>query len=147
MCNFKIDSSIMLNRLVKRIEEIIMTTLIILMVIVVSLSVIELGWILLKDIISPPVFLLEVNELLEVFGIFLLVLIGIELLETLKVYISKKELRAEIILLVAIIAIARKVITLDLKSLPGDSMLGIAAITLSLTAGYYVLKKLHSQNE
>lgn len=67
------------------------------MVIVVSLSVIELGWILLKDVISPPVLLLEVNELLEVFGIFLLVLIGIELLETLKVYISRKELRAEIV--------------------------------------------------
>lgn len=137
----------MLNRLIKRIETIIMATLIIMMVIVVSLSVIELGWILLKDIISPPVFILEVNELLEVFGMFLLVLIGIELLETLKVYISRKELRAEIIILVSIIAIARKVITLDLKNLEGDSMLGIAAITLSLTAGYYVLKKLHSQDE
>lgn len=136
----------MLNHLVKRIEEIIMTALIIMMIIVVTLSAIELGWILLKDILSSPVLILDVNELLEVFGTFLLVLIGIELLETLKVYISKKELRAETIVLVAIIALARKVITLDLKSLPGDSMLGIAAFTLSLTVGYYVLKKLHSQD-
>lgn len=136
----------MLDHLVKRIEEIIMVVLIIMMLVVVILSVIELGWILLKDIISPPVLILEINELIEIFGTFLLVLIGIELLETLKVYISKKELRAETIVLVALIALARKVITLDLKSLPGESMLGIAAITLSLTVGYYVIKKLHSQN-
>ncbi len=136
----------MFNHLVKKIEEIMMVILTIMMLIVVILSVVELGWILFKDILSPPILILEFEELLEIFGTFLLVLIGIELLETIKVYVTKKELRAEIIVLVAIIALARKVITLDVKTLPSEAMLGIAAITLALTTSYYVFKKLHSKD-
>ena len=49
------------------------------MVVVVLLSTIELGWIIIRDIVTAPVILLEIDELLEIFGFFLLVLIGIEL--------------------------------------------------------------------
>lgn len=136
----------MFNHLIKKIEQIMMVLLTIMMLVVVILSVVELGWVLLKDIISPPILILEFEELLEIFGAFLLVLIGIELLETIKVYITKKELRAEIIVLVAIIALARKVITLDVKTLPAETMIGIAAITLALTTSYYVFMKLHPKD-
>jgi hypothetical protein len=54
------------------------------MAVVVVLSVVDLAWVLIKDIISPPLALLDVDELLDIFGVFLSVLIGIELLETLK---------------------------------------------------------------
>jgi hypothetical protein len=37
-----------------------------------EIATVELGWVLLKDILSPPILLLEVDELLEVFGFFLL---------------------------------------------------------------------------
>jgi len=42
---------------------------------------------------------------------------------------------------VAIIAIARKVIILDVKDLSGLALLGIAAIILALSIGYYLIKK------
>lgn len=134
----------MLNQIVKKLEEIMMAILTVMMLIVVVLSIVELGWLLVRDIISPPVFILGIDELLDVFGMFLLVLIGIELLETLKIYIHKREIRAEVILLVAIIALSRKIITLDIKTVSGMSMLGIAAITVSLTAGYYTIKKINN---
>ena len=51
---------------------------------VVVLAVADLAWVLVEGVISPPVVLLDVDELLDLFGMFLLVLIGIELLETLK---------------------------------------------------------------
>ncbi|MCZ7359255.1 MAG: phosphate-starvation-inducible PsiE family protein, partial [Candidatus Methanoperedens sp.] len=70
----------------KKFEKIIVMFLAVMMSLVVLLSVIELGWILLNDIITPPVFLLNINELLDIFGLFLLVLIGIELLYTIKEY-------------------------------------------------------------
>ena len=39
---------------------------------------------------SPPLLLLEIDELLESFGLFMLVLIGIELLETIvKTYLHQ----------------------------------------------------------
>ena len=47
----------------------------------------------------------------------------------------------EVVLSVAIIAIARKVIILDVKDLAPLTLLGIAAITFCLCAGYYLLRK------
>ena len=65
---------------IKNFEKFIILTLVIMMALVLLLSTIELGWIILKDIFSPPFFLLEIEELLEIFGLFLLVLIWVELL-------------------------------------------------------------------
>ncbi len=61
----------------KKFEKTIVASLMVMMALVLLLSTIELGWIILNDIISPPVFLLNINELLELFGLFMLVLIGI----------------------------------------------------------------------
>ena len=66
---------------------------------------------------------------------------GLELIETIKVYLVEESIHIEIICLVAIVAVARKVIILDLYKLPPVSLLGIAAIILALTIGYYFLKK------
>ena len=131
----------MLN-LLKRFEHYIILTLILMMMVVVLLSTIELGWLLIKDIITPPVVLLEIDELLELFGFFMLVLIGLELLETIRVYYVEHSVHAEIVIKVAMIAIARKIIILDVKDLPSLTLIGIAAIVLALSAAYFVIKRL-----
>jgi uncharacterized membrane protein (DUF373 family) len=90
-------------------------------------------------------FVLEVSELLDIFGLFMLVLIGIELLETImKTYLTQGMPHYEVVLSVAIIAIARKVIILDLKEVGSSSLLGIAAIILALSAGYYLMRRSHA---
>ena len=95
---------------IKQFEKIIILALVIMMALVLLLSTVELGWIIIKDISSEPVFLLEINELLEIFGLFMLVLIGVELLETIvKTYMSQTTDHAQIVIAVAIIAITRKV--------------------------------------
>lgn len=126
---------------IQRFERLITTLLIGMMATVVLLSVIDLAWLLIKDIITPPILLLEVNELLDLFGLFLLVMIGIELLETLRTYVREREIRAEVIILVALIALARKVVTLDIKALPSLSLLGMAAIIVSLGIAYPTPRK------
>jgi len=126
---------------IKKFEKMIILSLVVMMTLVVLLSTLELGWIIIKDIITPPLFLLEIDELLEIFGLFMLVVIGIELLETVtKSYLEKNVNHAKIVIAVAIIAIARKVIILDVKDFPGTSLLGIAAIILTLSIGYYLIK-------
>lgn len=130
---------------VKKFERVMTTVLMGLMAIVVVLAIADLGWVLIKDIISPPLVLLDVDELLDVFGMFLLVLIGIELLETLKAYVREREVRAEVIILVAMIALARKIITLDLKAVPSVSLLGIAAIIVGLGITYYLVRRMRSR--
>ena len=61
--------------------------------------------------------LMSEAELLNTFGIFLSVLIALELVETVEVYFKDHEIHAEIVLLVALIALARKVVLLDIHSL------------------------------
>jgi len=125
----------------EKVERVIVLSLLVMMVAVVLLSAIELGWIILKDIITPPIFLLEIDELLEVFGMFLLVLIGIELLETVKMYLTQKTVHVEIVFTVALIAVARKVIILDVKDLSSLTLIGIGVIIFALSAGYYLIKR------
>jgi uncharacterized membrane protein (DUF373 family) len=125
----------------KKFERFIITGLIIMMVIVVFLATIELGWIIIQDIISQPVLLLEVSELMEIFGFFLLVLIGIELLETIKAYLIDGLVHVEIVLEVALIAIARKVIILDIAQYDGFRLLSLAALLVTVSIGFFMVKR------
>ena len=133
--------------LIKKFERIIVTTLIVMMAVTILLATVELGWLIIKDVITPPIILLEIDELLDIFGLFLLVLLGIELASTLKTYLTEKEIHVEVVFTVALIAIGRKVIILDVKEISSLSLLGIAAIIISLSIGYFLVKlTLHRGN-
>jgi len=134
-------------KFLKTFERMIITTLIVMMVVTILLATIELGWLIIKDIISPPVILLEINELLDIFGLFLLVLLGIELVSTLKTYLTENEVHVEVVFAVALIAIGRKVIILDVKEISSLSLLGIAAIIISLSVGYYLVKRVFHRKD
>jgi uncharacterized membrane protein (DUF373 family) len=125
----------------EKIEKLIVLSLLGMMVSVVLLSTIELGWLIVTDIITPPILILEIDELLDIFGMFLLVLIGVELLETVKMYLTKKTVHVEVVFTVAMIAIARKVIILDVKELSSLTLIGIGVITFALSAGYYLVRR------
>jgi uncharacterized membrane protein (DUF373 family) len=130
-----------MEKALKKFDKLIVMLLIVMMAVTVFLSTLELGYILIKDIATPPVALLDINQLLEVFGMFMLVLIGIELLETMKTFMMENIIRVRVIFTVALIAVSRKVIILDVKKLPSLTLIGIAAIIMGLAAGYFLLKR------
>ena len=130
----------------QRFEKVIIVALAIMMGVVVLLAVIELAFILVRDVVSPPIIILEIGELLELFGLFLLVLIGIELLETLKAYIVDHVIRVHVVFSVSLIAVARKVIILDIEKIPSLKLVGIAAIIIALSFGYFFIKKIDSNS-
>jgi len=114
------------------------------MALVLGLATLDLAWLIIKDVWQPPHLLLSVDQLLDIFGLFMLVLIGIELLETIiKTYLTQGQPHYEVVLSVAIIAIARKVIILDIKEVDSLSLIGIASIVIALTTGYFLMKKSH----
>jgi len=128
-------------------ERFITGALVIMMASVVLLATVELAWVLGKDVLTPPIFLLELDELLELFGQFLLVLIGIELLHSMKIYIKRRVIHLEAMLVVALIAMARKIVVLEPKALPEGTLLGVAAIVLALTLGYYLVRRSRSEKD
>ena len=80
----------MVTRLLKKFEHVVIVSLIIMMIVVVLISTVELAYIIVIDIILAPIFWLEIDDLLDIFGFFLLILIGVELLETIKGYLAQK---------------------------------------------------------
>lgn len=134
-------STARLNSVVKTVERYIIKTLIGLMTLLLVIATIQLGYMVFKNIIESDVFILDLDVLMDLFGVFLLVLIGIELLDTIKVYFKKHDIHVEVVMLVALIAIARKVILLDFDKYSGFEVLGIASIVLALSLGYYFIKK------
>jgi uncharacterized membrane protein (DUF373 family) len=130
-----------MQEFLKKFEHMIVISLISMMIVVVLLATIELGWIIIRDIITPPIIFLEINELLEIFGFFLLVLIGIELLETIKAYLITNVVHVEIVLEVALIAIARKVIILDIEKYESLTLVGMAALISAVALAFFVIKR------
>ncbi len=132
----------MLYEKLKEFKKVVITVLTLMMALVLLLSTIELGWVIIKDIITPPLLLLDIDELLDIFGLFMLVIIGVELLETvMKTYLMESVNHIEVVLGVAIIAIARKVIILDIKEVSSLTLIGVGVIIISLLAGYFLLKR------
>lgn len=129
-----------LRRAVRTFERIVVLVMLAMMMLVVALSTVELAWIVIRDIVEAPILLLEVNDLLEIFGFFLLVLIGLELLEIIKAYQKDQAVQLGIVLEVALIAIARKVIVLDLSEHDGVSVLAVAALIVALSIAWALEK-------
>ena len=126
---------------IRKFEKIMYIALIILLGGVVIFSIAELVWILYESLFLTSVYRLENKELLDIFGFFLLVVIGIEILDTLKAYLRENVIHVEIVILVAVIAIARKVIILDPATSDGGLMAGMGVIVVGLGIAYYLIKK------
>jgi len=135
-----------MEKILIKFEKCIVMVLLIMMMLAILISTIELGVLLIRQFLHPPRFLLDINELLEVFGFFLLVLIGLELLKTVQSFLEDDEIHVEVVLLVAIIAVARKIIIFDYKSLTPQMLISIAAIIVALSAGFYLVKKTFSSS-
>lgn len=130
-----------MNQILKIFEKAIILALMIMMVVVVIVSTVELGRVLVIDLLDFSGNLIDINHLLDIFGFFLLILIGVELLETIKAYLAEHVVHVEIVTEVALIAIARKVIILDIKEMELDMLLGVAALIVAIAVAYYLQKR------
>jgi uncharacterized membrane protein (DUF373 family) len=77
----------------------------------------------------------------EVFTGFLMILIGLELMKTIAMYLDERVVHVEVVLSVAMIAIARHVIDMDLSTVPPLNLIGTGIVIFALAVGYYYFKK------
>ena len=134
-------------RIVETIEKLIIRALVILLLLAMVLGTIELGRVTILEVFAPPFLLLDISKVFEGFGLALVILIGLELLRVLKLFLVEDKIKPEIIVEIAVIAICNKIITLDTKHTSGDVLLGIAAILIGLSVGYYVFRFKASNKE
>lgn len=112
---------------------------------VIFAMVIQLWFMFSTDLVDRVRSIDSVPELIKsvqtAFSGVLLIIVGLELMETLRVYFKSHRIRLETILAVAIIAIGRHVINLDVEHMEGASLIGVAAVVLVLTGGYFLVRR------
>lgn len=93
------------------------------------------------DFYNNETVLISLDTLMDSFGAFLLILIGIELLETIKVYLKQNIVHVEVVVLVAIIALARKIVIINIEEMPFNTTIGMALLIIALAVAYFLIKK------
>ena len=79
----------------------------------------------------------------SVFGEILTLLIALEFNHTLQYVVKRQQsiIQTQVVLLIALLAIARKFIVLDLGSVDAAQLLGLAAVTLGLGIAYWLIRE------
>ena len=128
-------------KFIRHISRFLIWSIIIVMSIILLLAFLDILYVIWEKVITPPILIIDANELMSILSIFLLLLIGLELLETVKTYLKEDVVHVEFIVLVAITAVARKAIVWDFKKYTTEELISLAIIILSLGITYFLVKK------
>jgi uncharacterized membrane protein (DUF373 family) len=99
-----------------------------------------------RDIIAYPTGNITSDQVFAIFGNLLLILIGLELMHTVKVYLVDHTVHVEVILAVALVALARKVIVFNLKDYQG-TVVGLALLIAALAGSHWLLLRRNSEDK
>ena len=127
-------------KIIHRVENIVSKILSVALVIVIIVSVFDLMVVLVKDLFGTKPYGLFTQTLIEIFGLFLNILIALELLENITSYLKKHIVQVELVVVTALIAVARKVIIFDSTKYPKEDLIALAVASLALAASYGIIR-------
>lgn len=113
----------------------------ILVVVVILFAIFDTGYVIYSKLLTPPFMILDVGDLLDVFSAELVVLIAIEIYSNVSLYLTADVIHVKLVVATALMAIARKVITLDDKELDALYFLGYSGLGLAFGVTYWLLSR------
>ena len=116
----------------------------VLMVVVIALGTVDVVFELYYALSEPPYFHLDVNEMFKAFGAFMVVLIAIEIFINIRLYLGSSTLPMKLVLGTALMAIARKVIVLDIEKTDAQYVFAIGVVVIALGVAYWLVGKTNS---
>ena len=129
---------------VESFEVLVSKVLAVLMVVVIIVAIVDLGTFLVKELFTTPYG--EINRtLFKIFGLFLNILIAMEILENITGYLKKHVLQVELVIVTSLIAVARKIIILDLEKVKGMDIIGLGIAILALSTSYLIIRASNSR--
>lgn len=135
----------MSNSLIKKFEVVVFYILSAIIVLYIAVEIIELvyqfGNALITTGDTTTRLLITKEQTALILPVFFNILIAIELFDTFNIYIKEHSIKVQSILLIGLMAIGRKLLILDIGHQDGLSNIGIASIIISLSLGYYLVKK------
>ena len=95
-----------------------------------------------STLVSRAVAPLDHKVFQAVFGEIMTLLIALEFNHTLQYAVTRRQsiIQTKVVLLIALLAIARKFIILDVHTTTPGELLGLAAVTLALGATYWLVR-------
>lgn len=112
------------------------------MILVIIVATIDLIRIIIVDLALDPRILLN-RGLFEIFGMFLNILIALEILENITAYLRSHVIQVELVIVTSLVAIARKIIILDLDKTTGLSIIGLGVAIIALSTSYLIIRISH----
>jgi uncharacterized membrane protein (DUF373 family) len=111
------------------------------LLVVLVAAFIDIAYEIYQKILAPPILVVDASGLMSLFSLVLVLLIGLELIETVKAYLDEDVIHVELVVLVAIIAIARKIIVWDFEKFSHIDLFSLAAMTTALGVTYFLIKR------
>jgi uncharacterized membrane protein (DUF373 family) len=137
------------DKLISIVERVTIAALRVLIAVLAVGATILLFVLMARNLIAEAAGVASISDLFPAMqrslGGVLVVVLALELLETLKTYFVDHHIRVEVILVVAIIAVGRHVIQIDFEHTPGIVLLGLSSVIIALTSGYFLVGKMHTK--
>jgi uncharacterized membrane protein (DUF373 family) len=127
------------------VEVVVSKVLSLSMIMVIIISVCDLIIYLTKELINDPQTLLK-DTLFVIFGLFLNVLIALEILENITAYLKKHVIQVELVIVTSLIAVSRKIIILDLEKKTAADLIGLATAIFALSISYLIVRRTNKGN-
>ncbi|AKG24719.1 phosphate-starvation-inducible PsiE family protein [Calothrix sp. 336/3] len=125
--------------LIENIEVVVSKVLAVLMLIVIFVAIADLCVFLFRELFTTPYGSFN-KTLFKIFGLFLNILIALEILENITGYLKKHVLQVELVIVTSLIAVARKIIILDLEKVTGIDIIGLGIAVLALSISYLIIR-------
>lgn len=130
-----------MEKIAYQFERLTVGALILLLMATIFFGTLLTAWSLVEDLRGIHELVAEPKALFDVFGLFVAVLVGVELLKILRHLLQVHEVDTTLVVQTALIALCNKVITANLAELDWTKLLGVAALIAALATALYALRR------
>ncbi len=128
--------------LLKHVESLVSKLLSIAMIAVLLIAVVDLFVFLVQDLLRESEGFFA-TTLIEIFGLFLNILIALEVLENITAYLQKHVVQVELVIVTSLTAVARKIIIFDFSKANGFDLVGLGVAIFALSISYLIVKNIN----
>ena len=126
-------------QLIEKFEVLVSKVLSLAMLVVIIVTICDLVVYLINELFTSPYGRFN-QTLFTIFGLFLNILIALEILENITAYLRKHVVQVELVIVTSLIAVSRKIIILDLGKVTGVDIIGLGVAVLSLSISYWIIR-------
>jgi uncharacterized membrane protein (DUF373 family) len=125
-------------------ENLVAKILSLILLVVIFVALYDLFIVLSKQLFTEPNYFFD-RSIVKIFGLFLDILIALELLANVAVYLGKHYLQAELVIVTSLIAVARKIIIFDFEKYSSNDLMALAVAIFCLSISYILVKIINKQ--